>query len=96
MSFVAPCMPNERRGTDITLEKKVLSTCWLLKTTETYSSIADRFAMHDGSLYRSALQVIHALVDRSHEIICWPTDYDQESREWEAIAGYPGIIGNEM
>ena len=77
----------------IPLEKKVLSTLWVLANQESFRSVADRFNMSKGTLHSLCMDVCHVLVQNQNEHVKWPNNYEDVADAFEQRRGFPGVIG---
>ena len=97
MIKLAPHLPRDREDglEGLTVEKRVCSSIWVIKTSETYRSIGDRFGLNKGSLWRVTVQVVHSLIAVIQDIIHFPNqgDFEELANKWESLAGFPGVVG---
>ncbi|GAB1867686.1 Nuclease harbi1 [Camponotus japonicus] len=79
----------------VTVEKAVLMTLCYLGKHVPLSDIGDRFAVAQSTVFKEARTIIHILCDLSNTFIVWlkESEYVALSRQFEARAGFPGVIG---
>jgi len=89
---LATLVPERSTG----MEKKVLSTLWLLGNKESFRGVADRFGFGKSTLHEHLISVVTAIIAKHKQFIKWPSTV-AESREiadgFFARCGFPGVVG---
>uniref|UniRef100_A0ABM0GNC9 Putative nuclease HARBI1 n=1 Tax=Saccoglossus kowalevskii TaxID=10224 RepID=A0ABM0GNC9_SACKO len=89
--LLAPSIPER----SLSIEKKMLSTLWVLGNQESYRGVADRFGIGKSSLHYVVMTVCQALVAKQSDYICWPKgiEVQQICESFRQKTGFPGVIG---
>ncbi|KAL5017911.1 hypothetical protein ScPMuIL_003633 [Solemya velum] len=79
----------------LSLEKKLLSTMWLLANQESYRGIADRFGISKGTLHLTALSAYKAIASLRENLIKFPDrrDFPKIANGFSQRCGFPGVVG---
>ncbi|XP_045106165.1 putative nuclease HARBI1 [Portunus trituberculatus] len=89
--LLAPHLPSRQ----VTPEKKLLASLWLLGNKESFRGVADRFNFNKGFLHGIFFEVCSALEAVQVQFLSWPTRPEQNdiAERFLQKTGFPGIVG---
>ena len=88
-------MPHFPPDKGVTVEKKLLSTLWLLGNQESYRGVADRFGISKGSLHIYVMTTCKILSALQKDYIKWPSvrELPAISAGFQQRCQFPGVVG---
>lgn len=80
-------------GERIPTATKVLMTLWFLGSEESYRDIADRFGVHNSTMYLVVTEIVSVWARCALTAIQWPTQLAQVADHFERTWTFPGAVG---
>lgn len=75
-------------------EEHILSFLWYAVNNSCIREVAQRFETSESTLHRNMDKVLGFLCSLSPQLIAFPSDMDQLAKEFQKLAGFPGVVGS--